>query len=97
MLGAGMPQDGMFSIISHIIRILAANHGFRYVYHMESALKKLMAVMPFLFGVGFIAPLLAQLMISFEIAPPLGMQPLVFGLIVGGGWGLIANIRGRWL
>ena len=64
---------------------------------MEVALKKLMAIMPFLFGIGFIAPLTAQLMAAFDIAAPFGMERIVFGLLFGGTWGLIANIRGRWL
>jgi hypothetical protein len=64
---------------------------------MDTALKKLMGIMPFLFGVGFIAPLLAQLMRDFDVAAPFGMREIVFALIVGGTWGLIANIRGRWV
>jgi hypothetical protein len=53
--------------------------------------------MPFLFGIGFIAPLMAQLMNAWGIAAPLGLSPIAFGLIFGGLWGLYANIRGRWL
>ena len=29
--------------------------------------------------------------------PPLGMAPIVFGLLIGAPWGLYATIRGRWL
>jgi hypothetical protein len=60
-------------------------------------LKKLLLWMPFLFGIGFIAPLTAQLMTSWGIEAPLGLSPIGFGLIFGGLWGLYANIRGRWL
>jgi hypothetical protein len=60
-------------------------------------LKKLLLWMPFLFGIGFIAPLTAQLMTTWGIAAPLGLSPIAFGLIFGGLWGLYANIRGRWL
>ncbi|MEO5587928.1 MAG: hypothetical protein ABIQ81_09600 [Novosphingobium sp.] len=64
---------------------------------MDVALRKLMGIMPFLFGIGFIAPLIAQLMLRFEVSGPYGVSPLAVGLAVGGTWGLVANIRGRWL
>lgn len=64
---------------------------------MEAAIKKLFEIMPFLFGIGFIAPLIAQVMIAADVAAPLDMSPLALGLAIGGIWGLIANIRGRWL
>jgi hypothetical protein len=64
---------------------------------MEAALKKLMSVMPFLFGIGFIAPLIAQSMAVWHIDAPAGISRVALGLAVGGTWGLIANIRGRWL
>ena len=64
---------------------------------MTEAIRKLFAVMPFLFGIGFIAPLTAQLMLLWGIPGPLGISPLVCGLAFGGAWGLYANIKGRWL
>lgn len=64
---------------------------------MDVALRKLMAIMPFLFGIGFIAPLVAQLMARFGLAAPYDISPIALGLGIGGLWGLIANIRGRWL
>jgi len=64
---------------------------------MTSALRNLFLVMPFLFGIGFIAPLTAQIMAACEVAPPFGMTRNAFGLAFGGAWGLYANIRGRWL
>lgn len=60
-------------------------------------LRKLLLWMPFLFGIGFIAPLTAQLMTYWGIEAPLGLSSIGFGLIFGGLWGLYANIRGRWL
>lgn len=60
-------------------------------------LRKLLQWMPFLFGIGFIAPLTAQSMTYWRIEAPLGLTPIGFGLIFGGLWGLYANIRGRWL
>jgi len=64
---------------------------------VEPALKKLFEIMPFLFGIGFIAPLIAQIMAAAQVAAPFGLDRTVFGLAIGGAWGLIANIRGRWL
>ena len=64
---------------------------------MQSALQGLFKIMPLLFGIGFIAPLIAQTMVYWGWQPPLGVAPLAFGLLIGGGWGLYATIRGRWV
>lgn len=64
---------------------------------MELALKKLFQVLPFLFGIGFIAPLIAQTMAYWEVPAPWGMSPIAFGLLIGAPWGLYATIRGRWI
>lgn len=64
---------------------------------MEAGIQKLFAIMPFLFGIGFIAPLTAQVMQAWHVAAPLGLGTTAFGLLFGGAWGLVANIRGRWL
>lgn len=53
--------------------------------------------MPLIFGLGFIAPLIAQVL---ERALPGAAQaqwPLLVGLAIGGSWGALANLRGRWL
>ncbi len=64
---------------------------------MVEALRKLIHYLPLLFGLGFIAPLTAQLMVAFGIAGPLGFTPLAVGLAFGGAWGLYAQLRGRWV
>ena len=64
---------------------------------MEIALKRLFYWMPFLFGIGFIAPLIAQTMAYWEVAAPLGMSRILFGLLIGAPWGLYAVWRGRWI
>lgn len=64
---------------------------------MEVVIRKLFAVMPLLFGIGFIAPLTAQLMAYWGIEGPLGMSRIGCGLLLGGAWGLYANIKGRWI
>jgi hypothetical protein len=53
--------------------------------------------MPFLFGLGFIAPLTAQTMAYWHVDAPLGLSRIGFGLLFGGAWGLYANIKGRWI
>ena len=64
---------------------------------MQAAVQQLFKWMPFIFGIAFIAPLIAQTMVFWGWQPPLGVAPLAFGLLIGGGWGLYATIRGRWV
>lgn len=64
---------------------------------MQAAVKGLFHWMPFLFGIGFIAPLVAQVMLRFDIATPLGLSPIMVGLLIGAPWGLVTVMRGRWL
>ncbi len=42
---------------------------------MTEAIRKLFTIMPFLFGIGFIAPLTAQLMAYWGIPGPFGHEP----------------------
>lgn len=64
---------------------------------MQQALKGIFFIMPLLFGLGFIAPVTAELMDLTGTAAPMGLTPLTFGLLLGGAWGLYATIRGSWL
>ena len=64
---------------------------------MTAAVRKLFSVMPFLFGIGFIAPLIAQTMAYWEIPASFGISRIVFGLLIGAPWGLYATLRGRWI
>ena len=52
---------------------------------------------PLVFGFGFIAPLIAQLLGASGIDSPRGLSILLIGLIVGGAWGAVAQWRGSWL
>lgn len=52
---------------------------------------------PVFFGLGLLAPLIAQTLERFSVTPPLGMTPLATGLIIGPAVGLCAKLRGRWL
>ena len=64
---------------------------------MTTAIRQLFYWMPFLFGIGFIAPLIAQMLEYWQVAAPWGLGPVMFGLLIGAPWGLYATLRGRWL
>ena len=64
---------------------------------MQGAIQKIFLIMPFLFGIGFVAPLIAQTMAVWGWDAPLDLTRIAFGLLVGGSWGLYATIRGRWI
>lgn len=64
---------------------------------IERAITTIFYFGPLLFAVGFIAPLTAQILRSFEITPPFGVSPLMAGLCLGGVWGLYAQIKGSWI
>jgi hypothetical protein len=53
--------------------------------------------MPLIFGIGFVAPLIAQLLARGVPGAAQAQWPLVAGLAIGGSWGAIANLRGRWI
>jgi hypothetical protein len=78
-------------------RPLAGFYGLCKINHMQVAVRKFFAFMPLFFGIGFIAPLIAQSLTALHIAAPFGMEPVGFGLVVGGPWGLYATLRGSWL
>jgi hypothetical protein len=64
---------------------------------MKAAIKQLFYWLPFLFGIGFIAPLIAQTMAYWEVEAPFGLNRIMFGLAIGAPWGLYAVWRGRWV
>lgn len=64
---------------------------------MQTAVQQLFKWMPLLFGLLFIAPLIAQTMDYWDIEAPFGLTRLAFGLLIGGPWGLYAVLRGRWV
>lgn len=57
----------------------------------------LTAAGPILFGLAFLAPLIAQSLDALALPAPLGLEPIHFGLGVGLVLGVIAAMRGRWL
>jgi hypothetical protein len=52
---------------------------------------------PVLFGIGFVAPVLAQSMDGAGLSAPAGLSNLQLGLLVGILWGTFAKFRGRWV
>lgn len=64
---------------------------------MRQTLKGIFFIMPFLFGIGFIAPVTAELMGRFAIDAPMHLTRVEAGLLLGGLWGLYATIKGSWL
>jgi hypothetical protein len=64
---------------------------------MIQVIKAIFYIGPLLFGLGFVAPLTAQIIQAAAWTPPFGLTPLMAGLMVGGTLGLIAQYRGRWI
>lgn len=64
---------------------------------MRGFLGGLFKVMPLLFGLGFLGPLIAQVIALAGWTLPGGVSPLAVGMIVGGLWGGVASLTGRWL
>ena len=52
---------------------------------------------PVFFGIGFVAPLIAQSMDAAALSAPLGLSNIALGLIVGVSMGLVARLRGTWV
>jgi hypothetical protein len=63
----------------------------------QAAVTQLFRWMPLLFGIGFIAPLVAQTMAYWHWDAPFGLSRIAFGLLIGAPWGLYAVLRGRWV
>lgn len=64
---------------------------------MEYFLKVVLKILPLIFGIGFLAPVIAQGLQAVDIGAPFGLGALTFGLIIGGAWGLFATLKGRWI
>lgn len=64
---------------------------------IEKLLTIILKLLPLIFAFGFLVPVIAQGTIALGWVPPFGLSALTFALIVGGGWGLIAQFKGRWI
>ena len=64
---------------------------------MITVIKTIFYLGPMIFGLGFLAPLSAQIISAADWTLPFGLTPLIAGSMIGGGLGLIAQIRGTWV
>ncbi|MEP3225027.1 MAG: hypothetical protein ABJO01_03555 [Parasphingorhabdus sp.] len=64
---------------------------------MQFILKNILHFMPIFFGIGFLGPLVGQGIAWLAWPIPLELSPLSLGLIIGGLWGLFAQLTGRWI
>ena len=64
---------------------------------MRKILGSVFAVMPLLFGIGFLAPLVAQVLDRTGLSATGWPPSILIGLLVGGVWGSYATWKGRWL
>ena len=52
---------------------------------------------PLVFGLGFLVPLIHALIVRLNIALPFGASAWLVALALGGGLGLMAQVRGSWI
>lgn len=64
---------------------------------MERALKFIAGILPIVFAFAFLVPVIDQGMQAAGLSAPFGLSTLTFALIVGGAWGLFAQVTGRWI
>ena len=64
---------------------------------MQFVLKNILHFMPLIFGLGFLGPLISQILAMTGHGEVAGLPALAIGLTVGGLWGLFAQWRGRWV
>lgn len=64
---------------------------------MVQLIKTIFDFGPLIFGFGFLAPLIAQIIAAADWSLPFGLTPLMTGLNLGGTLGLMAQVRGRWI
>ncbi len=52
---------------------------------------------PLVFGFGFMVPLIHELIVGFDMALPFGLSAWLVAFAIGGGLGLMAQVRGSWI
>ena len=55
------------------------------------------ASLPWVFALAFLVPVIDQGMQRAGLTAPLGLSTSSFALLIGGVWGLFAQIKGRWI
>ena len=64
---------------------------------MERALRSVAAILPLLFAFAFLVPVIDQGMQALGLDALYGLSTLTFALVIGGAWGLFAQVKGRWI
>ncbi len=64
---------------------------------LEKTLKAIVWLLPLIFAFAFLVPVIDQGMRAVGLGAPFGISTLVFALILGGTWGLFAQVSGRWI
>ncbi|MEM6476301.1 MAG: hypothetical protein AAF687_09060 [Pseudomonadota bacterium] len=64
---------------------------------MERILKLIAAALPLIFAFAFLVPVIDQGMQAAGVSAPFGLSTLTVALIIGGAWGLFAQVTGRWI
>jgi hypothetical protein len=59
--------------------------------------RRFFGLMPLWFGIGFIAPLMAQIITACGLEASFPVAPIFVGLAVGIAWGGSTVVRGRWI
>lgn len=64
---------------------------------IEKALKGVVWMLPLIFAFAFLVPVIDQGMQALGMSAPFGLSTLTFAAIIGGAWGLFAQVSGRWV
>jgi hypothetical protein len=64
---------------------------------MQKLFGLVVTLLPLIFAFAFLVPVIAQGMDALALTAPFGLSTLTFALVVGGAWGLVAQIAGRWI
>ena len=64
---------------------------------MAHVIRRFFGLMPLWFGIGFIAPLTAQIICACGLETSFPVAPIVIGLAFGIAWGGLTVVRGRWI
>ncbi len=64
---------------------------------MERALKFIAGILPLIFAFAFMVPVIDAGMQAVGVNAPFGLSTLSTALIIGGAWGVFAQITGRWV
>ena len=64
---------------------------------MKTVLSRVFDVGPLIFAVGFLVPLISQIIQAFGWTPPYGLTPLQSGFLIAVPLGLLTMVRGRWI